>query len=73
MDDGELYTDVDDSESPMSDADSEADIKNMGGAGGSVTNADKRVIARYAASFGREWATMRGNERWDPFEAMVSP
>ncbi len=71
MDDGELHTDIDSSDSLDSDSDSEADRQNMGQAGGAITKADKRVIARYAASFGREWATMRGNERWDPFEAMV--
>lgn len=74
VDDGELHTDDDGSDyqnDSDSDSDSEADLENMGEAGGAITKSDKRVIAKYAASFGREWATMRGNERWEPFEAMV--
>ncbi|KAI0695126.1 hypothetical protein BC835DRAFT_979145 [Cytidiella melzeri] len=73
VDDGELHTDVSELESEDDEdakSDPEGDTQNMGISGGSVTKADKRIIARYAASFGREWATMRGNERWDPFEAM---
>lgn len=50
---------------------SETDRQHMGESGGRITNADKRVIGRYIASFGREWATMRQRDRWDPFEAMV--
>ncbi|KAI0094790.1 hypothetical protein BDY19DRAFT_914626 [Irpex rosettiformis] len=72
VDDGELYTDDDSDfqDGLGSDSDSEADIQNMGDTGSSITRADKRVVAKYAASFGREWATMRANERWEPFEAM---
>ncbi|KAI0348526.1 hypothetical protein BDW22DRAFT_1350756 [Trametopsis cervina] len=52
------------------DTDEEDDIRNMGGSGSGTGPADKRVMARYAASFGREWAGMRTSERWEPFEAM---
>ena len=54
-----------------SESDSEADRQNMGPGGGAVSDADKRVIAKYVASFGREWAAMTYKDRWDPFEAMV--
>lgn len=73
-DDFERFERSRDSESDYndeSDTDSEADRQNMGSSGGTVTAADKRVIARYIASFGREWAAMSGKDRWDPFAAMV--
>lgn len=56
-----------------SDSDSEADRQNMGVAGSAINSADKRVVARYIASFGREWGAMRNKDRWDPFAAMVTP
>jgi hypothetical protein len=72
--DGELHPEnSDDEHDGDSDSDPEGDILLMGEGGSAITKADKRIIARYAASFGREWVTMRGNERWDPFEAMVWP
>lgn len=48
------------------DTDSEEDIKRMSGAGETLNNADRRVIARWIASHGAEWDNMSFNDRWDP-------
>ena len=53
------------------ETDEDEDIRNMSAQGGFVNDADRRVIARYIASVGSEWNSLRGKERWGPIESMV--
>ncbi|EKM61141.1 uncharacterized protein PHACADRAFT_247540 [Phanerochaete carnosa HHB-10118-sp] len=47
------------------ETDSEEDIKNMSGAGRTLNDADKRVLARYIAAFGTDWDHMSYKDRWE--------
>jgi hypothetical protein len=52
------------------EADTEDDVNNMGGRGGSFTKSDIRIMAKYIAS-NPEFFLLTGRGRWEPFEAEV--
>lgn len=64
-------SDQDVSDDGEEDTDSDDDIQNMSGAGGPMTDADKRVMARYVASF-TDWDSLTNRDKWGAFEQMVS-
>ena len=59
------------SEESEEDTDSEDDVQNMSGPGESPTESDKRIMARYIASFD-DWDALSNREKWGAFEQMVS-
>ena len=63
---GSYYQD----ESEGEDSDSDDDVQNMSGPGETLTEADKRVMAKYIASFS-DWETMSNRVKWGAFEQMV--
>ncbi|KAI0082264.1 hypothetical protein K474DRAFT_1655632 [Panus rudis PR-1116 ss-1] len=66
---GRRRPDSQDYDDSSDETDEEVDRQAMGGFGRAVTDADKRVIARYIASID-DWDILTMREKWDPFEQM---
>lgn len=71
-DDDENESEYDHSDSDE-ETDAEADIRKMSGPGETLHDADRRVIARYMASFGSsEWDNLTYAEKWEPIARKAS-
>ncbi|EPQ60523.1 hypothetical protein GLOTRDRAFT_135196 [Gloeophyllum trabeum ATCC 11539] len=57
----------DDEDGDNLDVPTDEDVKEMGAPGESYTDADKRVLARYIASYGDTWNSMTRQEKFGPF------